>query len=81
MSALDPSVRAGIVNRLTELGLGQLLIGHDLALIRHVAHRVAVLRHGRIVETGPAGQVWAAPADPYTRELLAAGDLLARVVQ
>ncbi|MEW1839675.1 hypothetical protein AB0392_17160 [Nonomuraea angiospora] len=45
--------------------------------IRHVA----VLRHGRIVETGPAGQVWAAPADPYTRELLAAGDLLARVVQ
>ncbi|MFI6739941.1 ATP-binding cassette domain-containing protein [Nonomuraea sp. NPDC050451] len=85
VSALDPSVRAGIVNLLTELrdelGLGQLFIGHDLALIRHVAHRVAVLRHGRIVETGPAGQVWAAPADPYTRELLAAGDLLARVVQ
>ncbi|MGW6498052.1 hypothetical protein [Nonomuraea angiospora] len=52
----------------------------DTAIMCSIRH-VAVLRHGRIVETGPAGQVWAAPADPYTRELLATGDLLARVVQ
>ncbi|MFI7641162.1 ATP-binding cassette domain-containing protein [Nonomuraea sp. NPDC049400] len=78
VSALDPSVRAGIVNLLTELrdelGLGQLFIAHDLALVRHVArHDVAVLHHGRIVETGPAHQVWDAPAHPYTRELLSVG--------
>ncbi|CAM3732948.1 ATP-binding cassette domain-containing protein [Kibdelosporangium persicum] len=74
VSALDLSVRAGIVNLLTELrdelGLGQLFISHDLALVRHVAHRVAVLRRGRIVETGPAREVCDAPSHPYTRELL-----------
>ncbi|TMR98939.1 hypothetical protein EJK15_10395 [Nonomuraea basaltis] len=49
-----------------------MFIGHDLALVRHVADRVAVLHDGRIVETGPVHQVWDAPAHAYTRELLAA---------
>jgi ABC-type glutathione transport system ATPase component len=82
VSALDPSVRAGIVNLLTdlreELGLGQLFIGHDLALVRHVAQHVAVLRQGRIVEHGPVQRVWDAPAHDYTRELLAAVPELTR---
>lgn len=76
VSALDPSVRAGIINLLADLqerlGLGYLFICHDLALVRHFAHRVAVLRAGRIVETGPVREVCATPSHPYTRELLAA---------
>ncbi|MFD3684780.1 ATP-binding cassette domain-containing protein [Nocardiopsis sp. NPDC058631] len=76
VSALDSSVRAGVLNLLTglqdDLGLGYLFISHDLALVGHVAHRVAVMREGRVVETGPARQVCSRPADPYTRELVAA---------
>ncbi|MEU4449317.1 ATP-binding cassette domain-containing protein [Actinosynnema sp. NPDC050801] len=74
VSALDPSVRAGVINLFTELqdrlGLAQLFICHDLALVRHVAHRVAVLHRGRIVESGPARRVCDAPAHDHTRELL-----------
>lgn len=81
VSALDPSVRAGVINLLTdlqdELGLGQLFICHDLALVRHVAHRVAVLQDGRIVEEGPARQVCDEPSHPYTRELLESMPMLA----
>ncbi|WP_159945042.1 MULTISPECIES: ATP-binding cassette domain-containing protein [unclassified Nocardiopsis] len=76
VSALDPSVRAGVVNLLTRLqderGLGYLLICHDLALVRHVAHRVAVMRRGRVVESGPARRVCSHPEHPHTRELLEA---------
>jgi ABC-type glutathione transport system ATPase component len=83
VSALDPSVRAGIVNLLTELqdelGLGQMFICHDLALVRHVAHRVAVLEHGQIVERGPARQVCDRPSHPYTRRLLASVPDLSRL--
>ncbi|WDZ92724.1 ATP-binding cassette domain-containing protein [Nocardiopsis sp. HUAS JQ3] len=76
VSALDSSVRAGVLNLLTglqdELGLGYLFICHDLALVGHVAHRAAVMRAGRLVETGPAHRVCSDPADPYTRELVEA---------
>ncbi|GGS09167.1 hypothetical protein GCM10010252_55440 [Streptomyces aureoverticillatus] len=76
VSALDPSVRSGIVNLLTDLqdrfGLGYLFICHDMALVRHTAHRVAVMSAGRIVETAPVRELFAAPREPYTRDLLAA---------
>lgn len=73
-SALDVSVRAEIVNLLldlrTSLGLTSIFISHDMAVIRHVAESVAVMYRGRIVEEGPAGEVFEAPSHPYTRALL-----------
>ena len=76
LSALDLSVQAQIINLLLELrrdlGLGYLFIGHDLAVIRHLADRVTVLRKGRVVEQGTAAQVCEQPADPYTKALMAA---------
>ncbi|MBX2837694.1 MAG: ATP-binding cassette domain-containing protein [Gammaproteobacteria bacterium] len=76
VSALDVSIRAGIVNLLQELkvsqGLSYLFVAHDLALVRHIADRVAVMYLGRIVETGSAESVYENPAHPYTRCLLSA---------
>ena len=73
-SALDVSVRAEIVNLLLDLrgslGLTSVFISHDMAVIRHVAEVVAVMYRGRIVEEGPAREVFEAPAHPYTRALL-----------
>ncbi|MDH3223281.1 MAG: ATP-binding cassette domain-containing protein [Gemmatimonadota bacterium] len=74
ISALDVSIQAQVVNLMMDLkrdlGLTYLFIAHDLAMVRHISDRVAVMLSGHVVEVGPREQVFGAPAHPYTRMLL-----------
>ncbi|MDT8341676.1 MAG: ATP-binding cassette domain-containing protein [Longimicrobiales bacterium] len=76
ISALDVSIQAQIVNLLADLreslGLTYLFIAHDLAMVRHLSDRVAVMLLGKLVETGPREALFRTPLHPYTRALLAA---------
>ena len=80
VSALDVSIQAQILNLLLDmqarLGLAMLFVSHDLRVVRHLAHQVAVMYLGRVVEYGDAAAVFDAPQHPYTQALLRAAPVL-----
>ena len=84
VSALDVSVRAQVLNLITDLvqdlSLTLVFVSHDLSVVRHVCDRVAVMRDGQIVETGPIQEVYENPQHPYTRKLVSAVPNLRRAL-
>ena len=76
VSSLDVSIQGQIVNLLIdlqrELGTAMLFISHNLAVVRHISHRVAVIHEGSLIESAACDVLFAAPVHPHTRALLAA---------
>jgi len=85
VSALDLSTQAVILDLLIDIqqstGVGYLFISHDLTVVRHISHRVAVMHRGAIVESGPTRRITEHPDHPYTRRLLLASPLPDPVAQ
>jgi oligopeptide/dipeptide ABC transporter ATP-binding protein len=85
VSALDLSVQAQVLNLLhelqTELGLSYLFVAHDLDVVRHLSHRIAVLYRGQIMEEGSAESVHGEPVHPYTRALIGSAPVPDPIVQ
>src|SRR6478672_4123587 len=84
VSALDVSVRAQVLNLISdlvdELDLTLVFVSHDLSVVHHLVDRVAVMSEGEIVETGTVEQIWRDPQHPYTRRLLAAVPTMERAL-